>query len=315
MSKDAKEAMALLKEKAKALLNKEGKVTNYERRRLYSEVCLFEQDLSSDSSSYSEELLAIAEKLNFGFRKSPNIFSWLLELCDEAVRIIAVWLFLVNSAVLLAIPIIMLSIFVSVQKITVIAKKFVGYCILALSGISLTVQGLETNVFDKSIVTLLTFSHSSTMDAFILAAAVPCRHYSLVRLLLMRRSDVYAMLFSLLFFSSNLGGRSNFIKICAVHTLTFFLSTTLLANHDTPKCHPAGKSRAVRNSFFQLATVCFRRRSNRAFEQGSGFQGLARSSHKCPNGRLCCRSSRRNAKQDGPTVAFQEGSFLLVGTA
>lgn len=164
--------------------------TNQVRRRLSAEVSLLELDVEDDDKmsdadkSRIQSLLAeLQSKLELRFVERKGALQVTFDLLDEFVRIAAVWLFLVDSAFLLAIPAVILDITYPNQKLTIYAKQFVGKMCLLLSAVTLTVTGLEGETEEKfcSSVNLLCFSHASTMDAFILSAAVPVRHYSLAK--------------------------------------------------------------------------------------------------------------------------------------
>lgn len=164
--------------------------TNQVRRRLSAEVSLLELDVEEDATLSDADklriqalLVGLQSELELRFAERKGILQVVLDLLDEIVRIAAVWLFLVDSAFLLAIPAVILDIVYPSQKLTIYAKQFVGQMCLLLSAVTLTVTGLEGEPEKKfgSSVNLLCFSHASTMDAFILSAAVPVRHYSLAK--------------------------------------------------------------------------------------------------------------------------------------
>lgn len=183
---------------------------NVVRRRLHAEVSLLEMDVeeelakivaaggndnrngngngankgsgSAEEDKLQQQLESLAPliaKLDLHFVKRRGVLLTVLDLLDEAMRILAVWLFLVDSAFLLAVPAVLLDLVYPHQTLTVLAKQFVGHACLLLSAVTLTVTGLDMGAFSGAC-TLLCFSHASTMDAFILSAAVPVRHYSLV---------------------------------------------------------------------------------------------------------------------------------------
>lgn len=167
-------------------------VNNQQRRRLHAEVSLLEMDIedeivdsggngacAEDRHQRLETLAGLGAQLGLHFVKRRGLLLRVLDVLDEVMRVLAVWLFLVDSAFLLAVPTVLLDLLSPRQTLSVLAKQFVGHSCLLLSAVTLTVNGLSPEDF-AGACTLLCFSHASTMDAFILSAAVPVRHYTVV---------------------------------------------------------------------------------------------------------------------------------------
>lgn len=178
-------------------LEQDPRSCNFLRRRLHAKVSLLELDMEEDpalsaeaKACHVEVACRLVKRLGLKFVKRSRGLTTVLDLLDEIVRIFAVWLFLVDSAFVIAIPSVILDLIYPEQRLTVLAKQFVGLAVLQLSAVQLTVKGITPSTFGTD-VRLLCFSHASTADAFILAAAVPVRHYSLAK----------AVLFGIPFFS------------------------------------------------------------------------------------------------------------------
>mmetsp|Transcript_27841 Transcript_27841/g.26672 ORF Transcript_27841/g.26672 Transcript_27841/m.26672 type:complete len:424 (+) Transcript_27841:111-1382(+) len=173
-------------------------ISNHSRRLYYarSELLKFEiGDMIKDteSDSFIDESLAFLNgvseemKLSFVSRPCSSILVFILDKIDELTRFLGVWSCIVVSAVFLAIPCILIKpldyfllyrgIITPFQQISVLAKRFIAGSIILLSGISLVTEDMDLTYFGSSCV-LTCFSHSSTMDAFILSYVVPTRHFT-----------------------------------------------------------------------------------------------------------------------------------------
>lgn len=134
---------------------------------------------------------ALSNELNLSYvRYGGSILIVLIEKVDELLRFVGVWSCIIIGAVFLAIPSIIIKqldyyllyrgIISPFNQFSVLAKRFLNYAVLALSGISLVVDGMDLNYFGSSCV-LTCFSHSSTMDAFILSFVIPTRQYTVCK--------------------------------------------------------------------------------------------------------------------------------------
>jgi 1-acyl-sn-glycerol-3-phosphate acyltransferase len=180
----------------KALVNalKENKtLSNNKKRVMYSKVELFRSYVKRGSleSSVAEDLLKqldeISSSLNLTFL--PSYAHW-YEVVDEWVRLLVVWEILVTSALVLSIPMIILRlvdfVFVDIGlgspygSVSAFLKVTICSAILYCSGVVMKVEGVE-HFQDDYGCSLACFSHSSTIDAFILGATIPVATCSLAK--------------------------------------------------------------------------------------------------------------------------------------
>jgi hypothetical protein len=130
-----------------------------------------------------DELSKIAGDITLSYmNRNHSFLVRIFDKVDEFLRLIAIWLILALSSVTVAIPCIILSPLDSVlvnlgvisvyQQIAVLAKRFIAHLCLKCSGIHLVVTGMRKEAFGKECV-LTCFSHSSSMDAFLLAGSIP----------------------------------------------------------------------------------------------------------------------------------------------
>lgn len=169
---------------------------NAERRRIYAEAALLKIEIELGHVNlllYNKEKLLkqlsdIQDKLNL---KQVTPASSVVSLIDSLIRITAVWqcLFtfpftlLVPSLVLMPFEKILFFIFGISSKYHTsnIFKHFIANYILVVSGVNAIVsyETSEEETFrDASIVC---FSHSSTIDAFLISYAISPKTYALVR--------------------------------------------------------------------------------------------------------------------------------------
>lgn len=166
--------------------------TNAEKMAAYSVLELLALDIdeliSKDSPQselvqLKEELSKISGSINLSYvKRRQSLPMKFLNKIDEVIRLIAVWLILAVSSVTMAIPCIFLSpvdfalvhmgVISVYQQISVQTKLFLARLILKCSGIHVEINGLKRESFGKQCV-LACFSHSSSMDAFLLTGAIP----------------------------------------------------------------------------------------------------------------------------------------------
>jgi hypothetical protein len=166
--------------------------TNAEKVAVYSDCELLVMDIEAEIAkceapkelvTLKDELSALSGSINLSYiKRKQSAPMKIINKIDEVVRLIAVWLILAVSSVVLAIPCILLSPVdfvlvnlgvISVYKqISVIVKLFLARIILKCSGIHVVIDGLKRESFGKECV-LACFSHSSSMDAFLLTGAIP----------------------------------------------------------------------------------------------------------------------------------------------
>lgn len=180
-------------------LGKEG-LTNTQKRVFYarSEILKIKfEDLRTkyDDASVIEnnisELVLVSDDLNVSYViYGGNFIIVIIEKLDELMRFLGVWSCIIIGAVFLAIPSIIIKqldyfllyrgIISPFNQFSVLAKRYMNFAVLALSGISLVVDGMDLNYFGTSCV-LTCFSHSSTMDAFILSFVIPTRQFTVCK--------------------------------------------------------------------------------------------------------------------------------------
>lgn len=177
---------------------------NYEKRVLYSESELLlikiEKRLGLEANNEDlirakECLTKISSTATIGFvdRKHSEIMC-LVDKIDQIVRLISVWLCLALTSVFVALPMIILSplenflvkcgILSVYTKASVLCRVYIGHFILLLSGIYVVIEGVNHEHLGKEFV-LTCFSHASTMDAFLIAAAIPVTSLSIVSFLIL----------------------------------------------------------------------------------------------------------------------------------
>lgn len=152
-------------------------------RKVYEDSHLIDEKIT--------DLKEISDDLNLSFvSHGGSMLTIVFEKIDEFLRFTGVWTCIIVGAVFLAVPSIIIKqldyyllyrgIINPFQQFSVLAKRFMNYSVLALSGISLVVDGMDLDYFGKSCV-ITCFSHSSTMDAFILSYVIPTRHYTICK--------------------------------------------------------------------------------------------------------------------------------------
>ncbi len=175
---------------------------NVEKRIWYSQASLLLEDLyghqilcknDNDKEKLNLMISDIEGKLKtikLGYIKVSKYMKLFLYI-DEIVRLFAVWSFLILTGIFIALPSILIkpidyylvhnNIIDHKYQINVLAKRGIAKFILLLSGISLEIQGLENTKDMGGKKYLLLWSHASTMDAFITAAAFSARNYTLAK--------------------------------------------------------------------------------------------------------------------------------------
>mmetsp|Transcript_22568 Transcript_22568/g.32993 ORF Transcript_22568/g.32993 Transcript_22568/m.32993 type:complete len:412 (+) Transcript_22568:111-1346(+) len=167
--------------------------SSHSKRVLYSKLELLRLDVQE--SDLSDVVIADFEKdlddkvqlLNIGYVTSQG---GLLYSVDEFLRLLVVWQILFTGALLFSIPLLILkfsdgvlnrfglpSVYMPTAAVT---KLLLSRTILLVSGVKLVVEDLKQDYFKPSC-TLACFSHASTLDAFILGAAVPVATCSLAK--------------------------------------------------------------------------------------------------------------------------------------
>ena len=167
-------------------------VQNKTRRELYSDIGLLELDVESlrnkgklseaEAAGYLSKLQEAGEMAELGFLKNKpkGIANKLLYFVDEALRIAAVWFWLIDAAVFV-VPVTMAIHAVFPRwNMPGVWRRVVGQGCVKLSNVTIKLEGITDETF-ASTVSVLAFTHASTMDAFILAGYIPCGLYSLAK--------------------------------------------------------------------------------------------------------------------------------------
>jgi len=179
---------------AAELAKKRGKscTTNAEKVAAYAEIELLILDVDANLAKegtnqkledLKNELSTLSRSINLSYvKRKQSSFMKMINKIDEVIRLIAVWLILAISSVFMAIPCIILSpvdfvlyhlgVISVYQQLSVRVKLFIARLILKCSGIHVEINGLQKESFGKECV-LACFSHSSSMDAFLLTGAIP----------------------------------------------------------------------------------------------------------------------------------------------
>ena len=164
---------------------------NRERRKVYSDLGLLELDIEElrdkgklnveEATKFIETLRQAQDGVSLTFLKTQPKGIWrVFYSIDEAIRIAAVWCYLIDYAILVA-PMSMLAHFcVPHLKLPNFFRRMCGIGCYALSNVTVNIEGITEKTF-ASTVSLTSFTHASTMDAFILAGAVPCGLFSLAK--------------------------------------------------------------------------------------------------------------------------------------
>lgn len=203
-----KQKLLNMKEEMKNLTN----LTNYYRRLYYAESELMIMDIEyvlKSKQQYNfndielqlqeilEECTLISKQLKLQYSnkltstKGQHLLYYILYKIDELIRSIAVFLFFLFSGFCLTLPCILLCIrsidtylvskgYLSpFYQISNLMKSFIAHVILRIAGIELITENLQYEYFGKEC-SIICFSHSSTIDAFVISLAIPVRHYTLV---------------------------------------------------------------------------------------------------------------------------------------
>jgi 1-acyl-sn-glycerol-3-phosphate acyltransferase len=160
-------------------------VANVERRRIHADVELLRLD--AKDPALDERLDALVAKLNLVPIKRPVS---LLNNLDSFFRFCGLVACFITFASLFALPILILKPlddFLVKNKIlranrmgSEMIKRFIGKVLLQVYGMSYIVEGRDIEFFEKHSV-LLTFSHASNSDAFLLASTTPVRNFALTK--------------------------------------------------------------------------------------------------------------------------------------
>jgi 1-acyl-sn-glycerol-3-phosphate acyltransferase len=167
---------------------------NHFKRVMYSKIELLRLDIEESSNidvefknRTFEELNSISQQLNL--RPAQRSTNFIMKI-DKILRILSSWTSLVTAATLLTIPMIILKeidgylvdkkIITPTEQLAEKVKRFIGKIILMTSGVCLRVEMEDPNCYGNSLV-MSCFSHTSTLDAFIISSTLPVRHSFLAK--------------------------------------------------------------------------------------------------------------------------------------
>ena len=171
-------------------------LTNTQRRILYSDAELIRLELQqtllhtpshthTHTHTYSpEDLQALTTRLN-----SLTHSLTLLPLSKgnpigKFLRLTSLALSMIIAGTLLALPIILLrSLDTLLHTYTSeYLKRMIAHWLLLVSGVMVNIEGLSDDTFQHSSGSaLLTFSHASNLDGFMISCSCPVRHYALAK--------------------------------------------------------------------------------------------------------------------------------------
>jgi len=179
-------------------LNSAETTLNSKRRRLYSEVEL----LRLDFEEFCETNSATSDDIKKDFHKSCDNISSKLNIVpikrerhwwhglDVLFRFVAVSVGLITVGTFCALPMILLRpidkflmrtrIISSKYQLSEALKRNVCRYMLYVAGIVVSVEGLREKTFEECCV-LLTFSHASNLDGYLVSCTCPVRHYALAK--------------------------------------------------------------------------------------------------------------------------------------
>lgn len=184
-----------------------GDLSNHERRMLFCDIeqtlltleeyvlCCDPKSKDSISSLKSEfhTLLINFTNLKRAHRSNYSGSLRVMEGIDVLLRFLSIWLFVVVSAIFFAFPCILLRpldyVLIKTRcispkhQISNFCKCFIATTFLKLFGTHLEVDNSAVQHMFGEESALICFTHASSLDAFILAASIPVKHFSLVSLL------------------------------------------------------------------------------------------------------------------------------------
>jgi hypothetical protein len=194
-----------MKEEMQNLAN----LTNYYRRYYYAESELVIMDLErifkekenthltekeNQLKECYEDLMFISKQLKLLYAKhstKKSVVSHILYRIDEIHRAFAVLLAFIFHGLLITLPCIILcarSVDVFLIKLGIsnpffqisnFCKTMIAILVVRCGGLEVITENLNYNDFGKEC-SVIQFSHSSTIDAFVISYAIPVRHYTLV---------------------------------------------------------------------------------------------------------------------------------------
>lgn len=169
--------------------------TNHDRRVLFAEAELFrmryeETPLTGVAERLRETQLAELQALLKALNLQREKHFW-YDSIDRWICGIAGWVWLLTSTCFLAPPVLVLKPldFWLVQKgllsphsqMSELIEKFIANVMLLLSGADMVVINGDAGAFASAKCPLVTFSHGSTLDTFVLGSLIPMRQNTLAK--------------------------------------------------------------------------------------------------------------------------------------
>jgi 1-acyl-sn-glycerol-3-phosphate acyltransferase len=184
---DLEEEYKVVEEEVKKYLSNVHDFDNVYRRKLYSRIELLKLDVEDVQERLvkSERCERLLEQLQLLAKKVPlipikrkgNLFTKL----EVAVRFLGVAVMFIFSGTFLSLPILFLRVVDIVlqhdpfQYWSEILKKWMLLGFLFLSGIELRTEGINNEDFSVNSRVLLSFTHASNLDGFLVAYTCPIR--------------------------------------------------------------------------------------------------------------------------------------------
>lgn len=171
-------------------------LTNVIRRRLYSDIELIKLDLldhfagkplTASTQDVIQKIDNLAAKLDL--TPIQRELAW-WEPIDIIFRAVGVIVSICSVGMFLALPIILLrpldyflvrnGLIYPINQFSETLKRFAARLILTVAGVVTEVEGLQFKTFEETSV-LLTFSHASNLDGYLVTMTCPVRHYALAK--------------------------------------------------------------------------------------------------------------------------------------
>jgi hypothetical protein len=135
-----------------------------------------------------EELSNFSSNIPLEFVQRNNLWG-VFSKVEEIFRLVTVWLFIIISSVVIALPaifvthldyfLVRMNVIKPHYQLSMLCKRFIAYGCIKLYGIEMITENYNPEIFGKDCC-IVCYSHASTLDAFLFSTAIPVRHYSLV---------------------------------------------------------------------------------------------------------------------------------------
>lgn len=184
---DLEEEYHFINEEVKKYVAKVHDFDNIYRRKLYSKIELLKLDVEEVQEHLQQSVRCdkLLEQLNDLAKKVPLVpvkrTTSLFTRIEIIIRFIGVASMFIIAGSLFSLPILVLRVYdIAVQNdpfnyVSENLKKTMLYCFLYLSGIELQVEGIDPEDFSKNSRVLLSFTHASNLDGFLVAYTCPIR--------------------------------------------------------------------------------------------------------------------------------------------